>query len=52
MWDYAAIKFELTQAGFVEVREATFGDSTHPSFADVESAHRWENGLGFEATKA
>ncbi len=52
MWDYAAIKFELTQAGFVEVREATFGDSTYPSFAAVESAHRWENGLGFEATKA
>ena len=51
MWDYAAIKFELTQAGFVKVREATFGDSTHPSFADVKSAHRWENGLGFEATK-
>jgi predicted SAM-dependent methyltransferase len=52
MWDYAAIKLELTQAGFVEVREANFGDSAYPSFADVESAHRWENGLGFEATKA
>lgn len=52
MWDYAAIKFELTQAGFVEVRKATFGDSVHSSFADVESSHRWENGLGFEATKA
>jgi predicted SAM-dependent methyltransferase len=52
MWDYAAIKFELTQAGFVEVREANFGDSAQPSFADVESAHRWENALGFEATKA
>jgi hypothetical protein len=52
MWDYAAIKFELTQAGFVEVREANFGDSAQPSFADDESAHRWENALGFEATKA
>jgi hypothetical protein len=52
MWDYAAINFELMQAGFAHVREATFGDSQHASFSDVESPHRWENGLGFEATKA
>lgn len=52
MWDYAAIEFELMQAGFAQVRKATFGDSRHTSFSDVESPHRWENALGFEATKA
>lgn len=52
MWDYAAIEFELMQAGFAQVRKATFGDSRHASFSDVESPHRWENALGFEATKA
>lgn len=52
MWDYAGINSELMQAGFAHVREASFGDSRHAAFSDVESPHRWENGLGFEAAKA
>jgi predicted SAM-dependent methyltransferase len=52
MWDYAAIRFELKQVGFVGIRKAAYGDSSHVAFADVESLHRWENCLGFEATKA
>jgi predicted SAM-dependent methyltransferase len=51
MWDYAAIRLELKQAGFVAIRKAAYGDSTHVAFADVESPHRWDNSLGFEATK-
>jgi predicted SAM-dependent methyltransferase len=51
MWDYPAMSAELTAAGFVSVRRAQFGDSAHKDFSEVESLHRWEAALGFEALK-
>ncbi len=51
MWDYPAMRNELEKTGFVAIRPAIFGDSTHGCFAAVESAPRWENALGFEALK-
>ncbi len=51
MWDYAAMRLELADAGFADIRPAIFGDSAFGAFADVESGPRWENALGFEARK-
>jgi len=51
MWDYAAMRLELEKVGFVDIRPASFGDSYHSAYTDVESGPRWENALGFEARK-
>ena len=51
MWDYPAMKLELQAAGFREIRRASLHDSAHAAFESVESPHRWENALGFEAIK-
>jgi predicted SAM-dependent methyltransferase len=51
MWDYKSIEPELVSAGFVEVRQATFGDSSNPKFAEVEEKSRWDNCLGVECKK-
>jgi predicted SAM-dependent methyltransferase len=51
MWDYKAIKSELEDTGFVEVRRASFGDSSDPAFRTVEDSGRWENCLGVECRK-
>jgi hypothetical protein len=41
MWDTAAIRHELEKAGFVEVRNAQFGDSADPMFDAVEDETRF-----------
>lgn len=51
LWDYRSIEHRLAQAGFVDVRPATIGDSSDPAFAEVEQSDRWENSLGFECRK-
>jgi ubiquinone/menaquinone biosynthesis C-methylase UbiE len=51
MWDYPSMAAELEAAGFIQVRRAQFGDSTHNDFAAVESQDRWDGALGFEARK-
>ncbi len=51
MWDYRSIKFELENAGFGNVRKASFGDSPDPMFGIVEENGRWENCLGVECRK-
>jgi len=51
MWDYKSIKPELEDAGFIEVRKATIGDSSDPVFGIVEELERWENCLGVECRK-
>jgi SAM-dependent methyltransferase len=51
MWDYPAMAQELRDAGFREIRRAQLGDSAHAAFREVEAPHRWENALGFEATR-
>jgi hypothetical protein len=51
MWDYSSMSAALFAVGFVSVRRAQFGDSAHNNFRAVESRHRWEGALGFEAQK-
>ncbi|MGZ8180646.1 MAG: class I SAM-dependent methyltransferase [Methylobacter sp.] len=51
MWDYKAISQELLNAGFIEVRRASFGDSLDAMFLSVEEKSRWDNCLGVECKK-
>lgn len=51
MWDYKGLAQELTQAGFEDIRRASYGDATIAAFADVEDAGRWANSLGIECRK-
>jgi SAM-dependent methyltransferase len=51
MWDYPFISHRLKQAGFVEVRGATFGDSALAAFAEVQNPERWTDALGIECRK-
>lgn len=48
MWDYRSIRLELENAGFGDVRKASFGDSSDPMFREAEEHGRWENCLGVE----
>lgn len=51
MWDYRSMAHRLAQAGFADVRQARFGDSADPSFAEVEKPERWDDAFGFECRK-
>jgi predicted SAM-dependent methyltransferase len=51
MWDYESMQTELENAGFVEVRRASFHDSSESCFLDVEDWGRWENCLGAECKR-
>lgn len=51
MWDYVSIAARLRAAGFVDVRRAVLGDSSHPEFSAVENPERWRDCLGFECRK-
>lgn len=48
MWDYNAISTELSNAGFVNIRRAAYGDSIDPMFLSAEDTCQWENCLGVE----
>lgn len=48
MWDYKSIALELKNAGFVDIRRASLGDSADPMFQEVEDKSRWDNCLGVE----
>jgi hypothetical protein len=52
MWDFNAMKKELCDCGFSEIRRAQFGDSTDQMFNEVEQKERWSNALGIECVKA
>lgn len=51
MWDYKAMVVELMQAGFVDIRRASFGDSGVRAFEAVENRGRWDGCLGFQCRK-
>lgn len=48
MWDYHSIKQELLDAGFTDIRRATFNDSSDSMFLTVEQPLRWHDCLGIE----
>ena len=52
MWDYKSIKQELINAGFIEVRNAIYNDSSDVMFLDIEEKIRWDNCLGVECKKS
>ena len=51
MWDYKSIALELENAGFKNIRRASYGDASDEVFKDVEDEKRWENCLGVECKK-
>jgi predicted SAM-dependent methyltransferase len=51
MWDYKSIAPELQRTGFVAVRRACIGDSSDPTFQEVEDKERWDNCLGVECRR-
>jgi len=51
MWGYNSIEFELSDAGFSDVRKAQYGASDVPTFNTVEDPQRLENSLGVECRK-
>jgi len=44
MYDFAALKSQLEQAGFVGIRRCEYGDAADPSFAMVEDKSRFVDG--------
>ena len=51
MWDFAAMRGELQDRGFVEIRRAEYGDSAYAPFRDVEDEDRWQGCLGVECRR-
>lgn len=51
MWDFKAMAKQLADAGFVDVRRATMGDSADARFRDVEDVERWRDCLGIECRR-
>lgn len=50
MWDYKSLAAELRDAGFHNVRRASYNDSLHKAFRLVEQPDRWTNELGIECS--
>lgn len=48
LWDYVSLKLQLQEAGFTNIRRASFGDSSYECFSAVEIKDRWINSLGIE----
>lgn len=51
MWDYKSLKHELSKAGFIQIRKASFNDSRDPAFADVEHQSRFIDAVAIECMK-
>jgi predicted SAM-dependent methyltransferase len=51
MWDYKSIAHELANAGFINIRKASFGDAEDTIFNQVEDESRWQDCLGVECYK-
>jgi SAM-dependent methyltransferase len=51
MWDFKSISFELTNAGFKNIRRCEYADSLDPYFVLAEDKSRFENAVAFECVK-
>lgn len=51
MWDYEGLESELRKTGFVDIRQAFFGDSLDPMVDRVECEIRWRGSVGFTCVK-
>ena len=52
MWDYKSLERELSEAGFVDIREARFNDSADEAFLNVEDVSRFEDSVAIECKKS
>ncbi len=52
MWDEKALRVELQDAGFIDIRRCQAGDSACKAFLSVENPERFVGGLAFECSKA
>ena len=51
MWDFPSLAEELQQVGFVDVRQADYGDAEDPNFLEVESEDRWHVAFGVDCRR-
>ena len=51
MWDYQSLRIELEKVGFVDIREAEFGDSVDTMFKYVEFQDRYIDAVAVECKK-
>jgi hypothetical protein len=51
MWDHYSLTEELKKAGFRDIRNCKFNDSTDPMFRLVEEESRFLNAVALEARK-
>ena len=51
LWDYPSLEQELKDAGFINIRRASFGDAIDEKFNEVESEERWRGSLGIECKR-
>jgi len=51
MWDYKSLAFELKKAGFINIRQCSYGDSNDPFFNLAEEEARFFEAVGFECQK-
>ena len=51
MWDEKAMRKELTDAGFTDIRRAVFGDAEDPRFNEVEQAERFVGALAMQCRR-
>jgi len=51
MWDFNGLRAELISAGFINIRRASYGDSSVMNFSAVEQLDRWTDCLGIECQK-
>lgn len=52
LWDEPGLSRELTEAGFVDVRPATLGDSGLPAFDAVEDPARFADSVALQGRRA
>lgn len=51
LWDYASVEAALSEAGFVDIRRAAFGDCEVDEFRSIEQEDRWANALGVQCRR-
>jgi hypothetical protein len=51
MWDKASLLLELKNAGFANIRQCEFNDSSDKMFEYVEDKERFINSIAFECSK-
>jgi len=51
MWDFKALRKELAEAGFQNIRRMRGHDSQHAQFNEIEAEQRWKDSLVVECEK-